>query len=78
MLFGSEKILPCDGTQDIAPSLLTQLCFKHQNISPRKKSLAWMTSILVGNARPTEMAATATKKRRSHEDVRAPLALRVW
>ena len=37
-----------------------------------------MTSILVGNAQPTEMAATATKKRRSHEDVRAPLALRVW
>ena len=25
--------------------LLTLLCFKHQNISPRKKSLAWMIPI---------------------------------
>ena len=39
---------------------------------------AFPTVFLVGNARPTEMTATATKKRRSHEDVRAPLALRVW
>lgn len=43
--FGSGETLSCDGTQDIALSLLTQLCFKHQNISPRKKSLAWMILI---------------------------------
>lgn len=45
LLFGSGETLSCDSTQDIASSLLTQLCFKHQNISPRKKSLAWMILI---------------------------------